>query len=494
MDMTQRFDFIILRILGAALLALAACDAPGRQHENGDDVDAGGPPSELDDPCDPRTLGRSYIGCEYYPTVTGNSVDNQFDFAVVIANATLEPATVMIDGGALTTVTTVTVAPASMKVVPLPWHEDLKLGTVDDPIFPPPAVLAAKGAYHLRSTQPVTVYQFSPLQYRLDGIGYSQSNDASLLLPVNVWGKSYFAAAWPNMNDFPGLLAVTAAEDHTTVTIKTKASTVAYGGAPAFPEGTPTQVVLDAGDVLEIGTVAGDLTGSAITSDKPVQVISGHFCTEVPLGTFACDHIEESIFPVETLSTRYLVTSPAVPSLPDGKGQYVRIVATAPNTSLVYDPPQPGAGVTLALPGDFVEMRKLGGGDFMVSADEKVMVVQYGESQEAGGDTGDPDMLLSVPVDQYRVTYLFHAPTNYEVNYVNVTAPTDATITLDGVAVSGFVPVGSSGYAVARVTLPNGVDGNHVISGTQAFGISVYGYGLYTSYWYPGGLQLEIIP
>jgi hypothetical protein len=44
------------------------------------------------------------------------------------------------------------------------------------------------------------------------------------------------------------------------------------------------------------------------------------------------------------------------------------------------------------------------------------------------------------------------------------------------------------------VTLSNAGDGNHTANGDQPFGISVYGYGQYTSYWYPGGLNLEIIP
>jgi hypothetical protein len=59
--------------------------------------------------------------------------------------------------------------------------------------------------------------------------------------------------------------------------------------------------------------------------------------------------------------------------------------------------------------------------------------------------------------------------------------------------VGGFEPIGNTGYGVARVTLSNAGDGNHMAS-TVPFGISVYGYGQYTSYWYPGGLNLEIIP
>ena len=37
-------------------------------------------------------------------------------------------------------------------------------------------------------------------------------------------------------------------------------------------------------------------------------------------------------------------------------------------------------------------------------------------------------------------------------------------------------------------------DGNHKLEATLKVGISVYGYGDYTSYWYPGGLDLAEIP
>ena len=33
---------------------------------------------------------------------------------------------------------------------------------------------------------------------------------------------------------------------------------------------------------------------------KPIQVINGVACVEVPAGVKACDHVEESNFPVET--------------------------------------------------------------------------------------------------------------------------------------------------------------------------------------------------
>jgi hypothetical protein len=449
--------------------------------------------------CSPKSLGTSYIGCDYYPTVTGNTTGSTFDYAVAIANTANADAMVTIEGGSLTAQQTIVVPSNRVVVQPLPWHIPLKLcastftdgcqGSVQ------PAALAPKGSYHLRSTVPVTVYQFSPLQYTKDG-AFSYSNDASLLLPTNVWRNRYYAASWGPLASaaYPGLLAVTARHDNTTVTITARAATGAGQGAPAFAAGVAQPVTLNAGDVIEIGSLSGDLTGSLVDSDKPVQVISGHYCTNVPDGIVACDHLEESMFPVDTLSTHYIVSAPAVTTIPMGKVQVIRVIATGGATTLTYDPPQPGAPTMIPQAGAFIEIAG-NANSFQIMADQKVMVVQYMEGQSAGGNTGDPAMTLAVPVEQFRTQYLFHAPTNYESNYVDVTAPVGATVMLDGAPLS-FAPIGTTGYALSRVyplgAGPNN-DGNHSIQGNMAFGITVYGYGQYTSYWYPGGLDLNTI-
>ena len=449
--------------------------------------------------CSPTSLGTSYIGCDYYPTVTGNTAGAMFDYGVAIANTANGDATVTIEGGALTAAQTITVPSGSVVVQVLPWQTALKLcaspSTDGCANTVQPAALAAKGAYHLRSTVPVTVYQFNPLQYTKGG-SFSYSNDASLLLPTNVWRMRYYAASWAPFPgaSYPSELAVTAMHDGTTVTITPKASTGAGQGAPAFTAGTAQPVTLNAGDVIEIGSIQGDLTGSLVDSDKPVQVISGHYCTNVPDNIVACDHLEESMFPVDTLGTQYVINAPAVTSIPAGKVEVIRIIATGASTNLTYDPPQAGAPATIAQAGDFVEIQG-NAASFKITADQKIMVVQYMEGQSAGGNTGDPAMTLAVPVEQFRTQYLFHAPTNYESNYVDVTAPVGATVMLDGAPLA-LSPIGTTGYALARVAPlsagPNN-DGNHSIQGDMAFGITVYGYGQYTSYWYPGGLDLNTL-
>ena len=62
---------------------------------------------------------------------------------------------------------------------------------------------------------------------------------------------------------------------------------------------------------------------------------------------------------------------------------------------------------------------------------------------------------------------------------------------LDGAAVTGFATIGGTGYAVKHVLLSNAGNGNHTLVSDTAIGVTVYGYGQYTSYWYPGGLDLR---
>ncbi|MSP15356.1 MAG: hypothetical protein EXR73_01875 [Myxococcales bacterium] len=452
-------------------------------------------------PCARDNLGTSYLGCEYFPTVTGNAVPADFEFAVVLSNQGDTVAQIVIEDGALLAPLALMVAPRDLVVQRIPWVHALKAcpdrDVIDCGAAQNSGALVTRGAYHLRSTQPISVYQFSPLDYKL-GDRLSYSNDASLLLPTHVWSGRYVTAShasWTGVAPWPSQLAITALANDTTVTITTRANTPGGLGSPPFAVGVPQSVGLHRGDALQLMAPAGDLTGSLIYADRPVQVISGHYCAMVPWGYAACDHIEESMFPVATLSTKYVVTSPAVPIAPKGREQVVRIIATEADTTLVYDPPQPLLPTTLRYEGAFLETQQ-NASDFQITTDKRVLVAQYMEGQFApgSGGTGDPAMALAVATDQYRTRYLFHAPTNYELNYVNVTAPTGAAITLDGAPVGGFVPVGGSGFGVAKVQLGQGVNGNHTITGDALFGISVYGYGQYTSYWYPGGLDLATIP
>jgi hypothetical protein len=229
-----------------------------------------------------------------------------------------------------------------------------------------------------------------------------------------------------------------------------------------------------------------------VTADAPVQVIGGHYCTQVPIGVTACDHLEESMFPIAALGTSYAITAPTVPAMIGGKPHTVRIVAVEADTALAYDPPRPAAPTHIAAAGAFVELAGVDA-PLLVTADKKILVAQYMHGQGAPGGTGDPSLALAVPIAQFRADYLVHAPVNYAIGYADVVAPAGASVTVDGAPLDFFLPIGDTGYAFARATLVGSLDGNHRLAADVPFGVTVYGYGDYTSYWYPGGLDLAPI-
>jgi hypothetical protein len=442
-------------------------------------------------PCSPQVLGKSYIGCEYYATVTAQEVAASFHFAIAVSNSTSNQATVTVDKGGAA-VTTATVPANSVQVITLPWTSQKTASTTT-------IGTGADSAYRVRSTQPVTVYQFSPLEYALGG-SFSYTNDASLLIPTNAWRDDYLVASrnawyWSGGIWYQGFYAVVASADNTSVTLLPGPTTGAVAaGAGVAANGTGT-VTLQRGQVLQVMVATGngnyDLTGTRVQATKPVQVIGGHKCTFIPANVGYCDHLEESMFGIKTLGVDYLVTSPRLPNQASPKASFVRIIATEAATNLVYDPPNAAWPASIANAGGYVEIDLPDSA--RITADKKILVAQYMKGQDAGGGSGDPAMAVAVTSQQFRTSYLFHAPTNYETNWVNIVAPNNAQVTLDGNAVGGFSPIGGSGFNVARVQLSNAGNGNHQIQSNVRVGITVYGYGQYTSYWYPGGLNLTDI-
>ena len=435
--------------------------------------------------CTKEALGLNYIGCNYYPTLTPQYPGYQSNphvFAVAVSNTSGAMATINITRGA-NMVAMDTVAPGTVKTINLPWDNTLTEMNGSTKVVP-------EGAYRLRSDQPVTVYQYNPL-------GATVTNDASLLLPTNAWTGTYLIASWQHWDQVqrPGYFSVIAEEPDTVITFEPSATgNKVAAGAGVNADGTG-MVTLQPSDVLMVrSATGGDLTGTIVNADKPVQIISGHPCTNVPLDKGACDHLEESMFPLDTLAKDYFVVPPAqVPDDTKEKAQMVRIIASEDDTTITYEPDQ-AAPKTLANKGDFIEIPTTQAA-FRVTTDKKVAVAQYMVGQSAGFGTSDPAMLMSVATDQYRKTYLFHAPPSWSANYVDIIAPEGASLMVDDMAVGGALkPIGGSGFGYIHVKLSNAGDGTHTVSSDQEVGISVYGVLNYGSYWYAGGLDLMPIP
>lgn len=463
--------------------------------------------------CALNAVHDSYIGCEYYPTITLNPVWSGFAFAIAVSNASREPATVTITRGA-DEVAKKEVGAGKLEIFELPWVPALKGGDLECTTPPDPGVtrLAAGGSYRVRSDRPVTVYQFSPLEYELDPAPsecpvlsqcggsesrcLSYSNDASLLLPTTALTGNYTVLSWPSQADGAGFIAITATEDGTSVTLHGAGKFRAGAGVDALGKG---KVELDRGDVLEL-VAAGDsdVSGTRVRASKPVQVISGHSCANVPSSdTGTCDHIEEAMLPEDTLGREYVVTLPVYADLATSAPHVLRITAIEKGTKVRFDP-EVVAPITLDA-GEVWEMELDGAAldHVHVKTGKPALIATYMEGYQAlpgSSILGDPSLALAVPIEQYRSDYLFTAPVTYAVNIADVVAKEGAHVSIDGVAIApaDFAPIGASGYGVAHVSLDHETS-VHTLKADQEVGLTVYGYGFYTSYMYPGGADLERI-
>ena len=551
-------------LLGIAVLGACASEGtPGKFDENpnpeggpsssgfvpeaslGDALPPGIPPELTLDPetCDDAKTTRSYVGCDYWATVTVNPVWSIFDFAVVVANTGTKDATVTVTGPSATN-KTVTIPAGQLRKVFLPWVTELKGPDADECVNAPvvkDSYVAAQSAFHIVSSSPVVVYQFNAIEYKGQGgeapgggpkdwsscpgtttqcvalnkkVGcFSFSSDASLLLPTTAMTGNYRVVGQhgftlPNVDNlFGSSVSVTATEPNTKVTVTlSPAATLraSVGGAVAIPAKnggeTFSFTLANAGDIARLLTEPGDdkdFSGSLVQADKPIQVIASVACINIPADKGYCDHIEEVVLPAEVLGKRYVLHAPSAPKGTTAPYN-VRLYGNKDNTTLTYAPARPSTCPTTLNAGQVVDCG-VGLADFQVSGDNEFGVATFLLGATAldpsGADLrGDPSQTTYAAFEQFRTRYVFLAPDDFSVNYVDITAPEQAEVVLDGVPVSAqFVPVGQTGLGVYRIPLGPGQGGQHIITSKKPIGIQVLGYGDFTSYQYPGGLNLKLV-
>lgn len=484
---------------------------------------------------------RSYVGCEYWAVTSSNSlldanVDASgaptlrvFNFEIVISNPHDIAAEVEIEQPGTPT-RTVTVEPHDVQRVVLPWVEEL-VGR-----FEAHTTHAVGAAFHITSSVPVTVYQFNPMEFshRFNSIAeFSFTNDASLLLPAHVLTGNYLVMSREALGvsardvatgevgryHLPGFVAIVGAEDRDVdVEVTSSAFTMASpnGNVPALMPGQVAHFLLAKGDVLQLQTASPDdcalgpeeeagndglarrycmpdpeydLTGTVLRADGRVAVFGGHDCARVPFDVAACDHLEESVFPEDVWGKRVPIAVTAPLGSDPQQPNVVRVLSSHDNNTVTFQPSvHPDVVLNRGEHMEFLSTR-----DVVVTGTEALLVAQLLVGQHFGtppASVGDPAMVLGIPQEQWRNSYAFTTPSTYEGNFVNVIAPSGAPISLDDRAISTWTPIEGTDLATARVSVSAG---QHRMTGAATFGITAYGYATFTSYAYPGGLDLRVI-
>jgi hypothetical protein len=386
-------------------------------------------------------------------------------------------------------------------------------------------IVGDKG-FVIQSEKPISVYVIN--SKRVTSEGY-------LAIPVNVWGTEYIHCSYYDFAEArqwkTGFIVV-ASQNRTRVTINLKG--VGQGISTLGKRNLNTQVSrnLNAGQTYMImgnGQTRGyfDLTGTIITADKPIGIISFHERCMIP--PFIVNNGRDNLIsmppPVRAWAKNYVTIEL---DRSTDKGDFFRIVAGEDNTYFDVRWFDKRTGAFLGIwdgildkKGDFAEyhpnsamaphdLESIRGVSYF-KADKPIFVMQYSYSaywdRTPKGDY-DPFMFRVTPVEQFTKATIFQTPSNtsgdneYLDNYLNLVVLADAeteeerqellsTFKMDG------RPIVSTNPALRAQKFPNiGSEydeklywvvmrpeiGPHVLEGDVAFGGYIYGFAAFDSY------------
>lgn len=354
---------------------------------------------------------------------------------------------------------------------------------------------AASQVFHVTSNTEIMVYGLNQAR---------TTSDAFIALPSDVLGTEYYVVSYPSDNSqgfTPSEFAVVATEDATDITIT---ASVPTSKGPAGLR----QVRLNKGQVYLVQaefSSAFDLTGSKVTSTKPVAVFAGHQRARVSqsVQSRSRDHLVEQIPPIPTWGGSAFVTPyPLATNAESTNFDKYRVLAAFDDTDIYVDG---------------VFFRTLNAGQYYdgvlqkaewITATGPVLVTQYKKTSQRNGSTandytGDPFMIINSPVEQYLQRYQCFSvmawegqPNIYgEEQYMTIIAPTDSvgTVKLNGVTVpaSKFRPLSITSYSYTdSLKVQTGIN---VVEANVGVGVYVYGYGFANSYGYIGGMKYDSI-
>jgi hypothetical protein len=257
--------------------------------------------------------------------------------------------------------------------------------------------------------------------FQLTGVvRYPFTTDGTMFLPYNKLGTEYICSGYSSrpLGDYglPSLATVVGTEDNTIVevTIGGNVSTqITLNDGTVINSGETHSFKIDKGDVLLLATSGGNqtLSGTKIKSNNKVNVISGQYCADIPVGNPTCDYNIAQNLPMDNWGKNFVipyVENQAFPSI-------LRIFAKEDNTKIYRD----GVEIAVINKGDgglenenWIEQRvypkanENAGKNAFYSSDKPISISFYKvsnlENQNEGvSELSDPFQVTLSPIKNY---------------------------------------------------------------------------------------------
>lgn len=293
-------------------------------------------------------------------------------------------------------------------------------------------------------------------------------------------------------------------KDNTTVTVVlTQTVTVpqdiqsSSSGTKTVTAGSPFTFTIHRMQTFLIGAPLLDISGSSIVSNKPLTVISGHECGNVPL-VCCCQHLTEQIPPTVTWGTQFLLTPYATRS-----ASYYKIVASESQTKLAFTCTTTNQEVRknvtyLQNAGDFITQNSIRGYCY-ISSDKSVLVIQLGPSQDSDNSLGDAIISMIPSLEQHQASIIIMIPYFSAIvsTYLNIAVASKGPVCINNqsIAVTWSNIYDSNNATVGygtqiRLNRTNTLK-SYAITMESPFAALVYGFGNHIGYSYSAGVNLH---
>lgn len=342
------------------------------------------------------------------------------------------------------------------------------------------------------------------------------TSDGMYVIPTIGWGKEYVVASYHSHwagaaggdGDLPSEFAMVANTDSTVITVLP--TTAIRRGQDAdvqlYPAGVPFTVVLDRGEAVQYQAMRNDaqaegydFTGTRVVANKPIGVIGGHMCANVPVEFPWCDHLCDMIPPVRSWGSVYY-TAP----LAARKGGDTYLVIASKDSQAIYRTGVGGRRLHTTLNKFGYYFRPDIEDASRWESDAPFLLAQYCNSTSWPGypttitnnGIGDPAFVVITPHEQRTKQLLFQTPTiatggSSYYNYLHLAVQREAlaTTVLNGASLTSYggvyIPIDSS-WGIYR--LAKAAPGAHVVDSDSGVTAYLYGYGSYDSYAWAGAL------
>ena len=357
------------------------------------------------------------------------------------------------------------------------------------------------------------------------------SNDAYLALPIisRPTGASYEyivasmqGDSGTNAQAKDSVALIIGTENDTTLILNPSAP-ISHPYAPAetnkiFFPGAPVRyrtINIQKFQTFYLQIRGGDISGTRITSDKPISVFSGHECANVPINNQPCDILIEQNTPIDTWGTE-VVTIP----LKTRSGDLIRVFASQDGTTVDVIRTDISSGMVTSNPSfrlNANQFKELLIEDFsLIQSNNPIAVFQFSRSFTADDVlVSDPFMLLVPPCEQYHDSYVVAtAPFDPSiegtvggrvayVNYSNIAVPAEhfnaslITVNNNTINPSEFKPIRRADNSVwgygAQLVLNEGAQVIRHQDSNAALSVTMYGFSNQMSWGYTGGIGLTPI-